>query len=236
MIVNAQQYRVSQKAKQDFDDAIAKAENQRLLAMTLGDDRAAWLLKIQIDGMRSLSDEIGEELLAFERQVDRESTRPEAIGTTHGNPLGVSWGEAPAPGALRPDGQHQSYWILSEAERLKGFIRPVRYSYAHVGSEGPRFPLRELTQEQHRRLGLHGYVGFEEYPSDYKRGLGKYWTQAELDKAGKGCRTVTSMSNSIAETYARNPKQYNLTFCVHCKQHFPVEEFVWEGTDERVGS
>jgi hypothetical protein len=186
--------------------------------------------------MKSLSNEIGEQLLAFERQVAQESSRPEAISTTHGNPLGVTWGLAPAPGALRPDGQHESYWILSQAERQKGFIRPLRHSYVHVGPEGPLFPMRELTQEQRERFGSHWYVGFEEYPINHKYGLGKYWTQAGLDRVGKGCRTTTSMGDSIAETYARNPKHYSSTFCAACKRHFPVEEFVWSGTDERVGS
>lgn len=53
------------------------------------------------------------------------------------------------------------------------------------------------------------------------------------------CGVVTTMSPAIAETYARDPHFYSGTFCVACGRHFPVGqdgEFVWEGTEEKVGS
>jgi len=50
------------------------------------------------------------------------------------------------------------------------------------------------------------------------------------------CGGVTTMALSIAETYARNPKFYGGTFCTICSEHFPLDQFVWEGTDEQVGS
>ncbi len=52
----------------------------------------------------------------------------------------------------------------------------------------------------------------------------------------KKCGVLTKMAHSIAETYARNPKLYNGTFCIGCHNHFPLDEFVWDGTDEVVGS
>jgi hypothetical protein len=33
---------------------------------------------------------------------------------------------------VRPDGQQECYLILSDEERAKGFVRPVRRSYVHV--------------------------------------------------------------------------------------------------------
>lgn len=33
---------------------------------------------------------------------------------------------------LRPDGMQKAYVVLSEQERSKGFIRPVRRSYVHL--------------------------------------------------------------------------------------------------------
>ena len=51
-----------------------------------------------------------------------------------------------------------------------------------------------------------------------------------------GCGTRTTMSQSIAETYARDPKFYSGTFCCSCGVHRPLNEFVWEGTTEQVGS
>lgn len=50
------------------------------------------------------------------------------------------------------------------------------------------------------------------------------------------CRTTTTMGRAIAETYARDPGFYSGTFCVNCKQHFPLDQFVWSGTTEQVGS
>jgi hypothetical protein len=53
------------------------------------------------------------------------------------------------------------------------------------------------------------------------------------------CGTVTTMGRAIAETYAANPSFYGATFCVNCRAHFPVGadgEFVWDGTDEKVGT
>lgn len=84
----------------------------------------------------------------------------------------------------RPNGEQEKYVVLSEDERAKGFVRPVRFSYVH----------------------------------------------------DKGCGQATSMNQKIAETYARDPSFYGGTFCSTCRDHFPVDEFVWPGTDERVGS
>lgn len=50
------------------------------------------------------------------------------------------------------------------------------------------------------------------------------------------CGTVTTMSQAIAETYARDPRFYGSTYCVRCQMHRPVAEFTWDGTTERVGS
>lgn len=85
---------------------------------------------------------------------------------------------------IDPDtGMQKGYVVLSDEERAKGFIRPVRRSYTH-----------------------------------------------------NKCSTSTRMGQSIAETYARDPAFYGGTFCSHCRDHFPVEEFIWDGTDQQVGS
>lgn len=45
------------------------------------------------------------------------------------------------------------------------------------------------------------------------------------------CRTTTTMGQTIAETYARDPSFYGGTYCVRCGMHRPVGangEFVWE--------
>lgn len=119
--------------------------------------------------------------------------------TTDGKPAdGVTVG---APQPINPEtGQHKAYWVLSEAERAKGFVRPVRDAYLHVGQAA------------------------------------KFTGSVLLSVGDDACGARTKMSGDIAETYARDPSFYGRTFCVHCRKHIAVGEFVWEGTTERVGS
>lgn len=134
----------------------------------------------------------------------------------------------------RSDGQQEAYLVLSEEERAKGFVRPVRYSYKHIGCR-PKYPTRELTPEEHERYDKFGYVCFEEYPPETGK-LGRYWTMAQLES---GCGSVTTMGDALAETYARSPAFYHATFCCACGKHFPVGmdgEFVWAEDGTPVGS
>jgi hypothetical protein len=142
---------------------------------------------------------------------------------------------------IGPDGQQKNYLVLSEEERAKGFVRPVRRRYQHVGIAGPKYPLRDLTPEEQERYKAEGYVKYEEYPkSETSSVVGSFWTQERLDKVGKGCGVVTTMGPAIAETYARDPTFYGSTFCVGCGTHLPVGEageFIWDdGSGQRVGT
>lgn len=83
-----------------------------------------------------------------------------------------------------PVPQAECYLVLSEEERAKGFIRPLRRRYVHTG----------------------------------------------------GCGAVTTMGRVLCETYARDPSFYGGTYCVGCRMHRPVAEFVWDEDGERVGS
>ena len=52
------------------------------------------------------------------------------------------------------------------------------------------------------------------------------------------CGGVTTMSQAIAETYARDPSFYSGTFCMRCRGHFPIGEdgeFIWCEMDGRKG-
>lgn len=49
------------------------------------------------------------------------------------------------------------------------------------------------------------------------------------------CGGATKVPQFVAETYAKNPKFYGKTFCVGCKDYFPVGEFMWDNTDIKVG-
>lgn len=136
-----------------------------------------------------------------------------------------------------PTSQASAYLVLSDEERAKGFVRPFRDSYRHVGPSAPKYPLRELTAEEKERHPGRNYVVYEEYPeSDESLLAGRYWTQADLDRANAGCGAVTTMARAIAETYARNPEFYGATYCIKCQMHKPVAEFVWEPDGSIVGS
>ena len=92
----------------------------------------------------------------------------------------------PGLSEIGPDGMQKSYLVLSDEDRARGFVRPVRRSYQH------------LT-----------------------------------------CGAITTMGLAIAETYARQPDFYGGTYCAACRGHFPVGEsgeFVWDGTDQKVGT
>jgi hypothetical protein len=92
----------------------------------------------------------------------------------------------PALRNIGPDGMQEKYLVLSEEERAKGYVRPLRTSYVH-----------------------------------------------------EACGAITHMGLAIAETYARDPHFYGGTFCARCRNHFPVGpngQFVWDGTDEKVGT
>jgi hypothetical protein len=131
-----------------------------------------------------------------------------------------------------PVKQAEVYIVLSEEERSKGFIRPVRDTYRHVG-EKPKYPLRDLTPEEKEQHGAYGYVKYEPYPESESPLAGMYWTR---DRLNSGCGGVTTMGRQLAETYARDPKFYGATYCVRCGKHRPVAEFVWDDDGEKVGS
>ncbi len=130
------------------------------------------------------------------------------------------------------NGQQEKYLVLSAEERSRGFIRPVRRTYTHVGIR-PKYPVRDMFPDEKERYADENYTKWEEYPKSEYPAIGRYWTDAELQS---GCNSSTIMGQTIAETYARSPKFYGATFCMRCGKHLPVGEFVWEGTDERVGS
>lgn len=126
--------------------------------------------------------------------------------------------------------QAKVYLVLSEEERVKGFVRPVRRSYTHVGPQGPRYSLKKVPVEDRPK---EDWAFYEKYPEE-ETSIGKYWTQADLDN--KGCGASTHMGLALCETYARQPNFYGATYCVGCSKHLPVEEFVWDEDGERVGS
>jgi len=53
--------------------------------------------------------------------------------TTDGQAPRAGFETAGAPAPINPaTGMHEAYWVLSEEERSKGFVRPVRELYCHL--------------------------------------------------------------------------------------------------------
>lgn len=121
---------------------------------------------------------------------------------------------------LLPSGQQKGYVVLSAEERSKGFVRPVRRTYRHVGPRTCGKPLHADRPD-----------GIVCLMTPDHRGPCEEW-----GALSKGCGTTTTMALSLAETYARDPSFYSGTFCATCGSHFPLDQFVWNGTTEQVGS
>ena len=107
-------------------------------------------------------------------------------------------------------------------------------------SDEPRKTLSDGTQiyPGHRNLKKNGqqegYVVLaeEERAKGFVRPVRRSYRHLK-------CGVVTTMGQTIAETYARSPSFYSGTFCCGCGSHFPVGkdgEFVWEGSNEKVGT
>lgn len=57
---------------------------------------------------------------------------------------------------LRPDGQQKAYVVLSEAERAKGFVEPVRDSYVHTRCQGVTTMGRSIAETYAREPEFYG--------------------------------------------------------------------------------
>ena len=161
--------------------------------------------------------------------------------TTDGMPPRPGFENAPAPAPVKDNGQHAAYWVLAEAERAKGFVRPVRRSYLHVGR---RVCGKPLLSEQ-SKLGGHRDIcilppGHDGECTMWQRVSQPEAARAEQEHMLGGCGCRTTMAIAIAETYARDPKYYGSTFCCECGVYLPVGEscqFVWDDANrERVGT
>src|SRR6266403_246345 len=107
--------------------------------------------------------------------------------TTSGEPVDVV-----RQNQTEETGQYKSYVVLCPNERAKGFIRPYRDSYEHVGIR-PRYPLRDLTEEEQIRHKDSHYAKYEEYPESESPLVGRFWTQEDLNS---GCGVVTHMGKA----------------------------------------
>ena len=96
-------------------------------------------------------------------------------------------------GQKNETGQHEIYLVLSEEERDKGFVRPVRDSYVHVGRYRNYAGIDKMLTEDEQKEMMKEYP----HPEPYVAVLGINGSDGK---------------------------------------HLPVDEFIWDGTDENVGS
>lgn len=129
-------------------------------------------------------------------------------------------------------GETFTYVVPSSAvalsiERMKAAAIPVDRS-ARVLTDGSPVTAdhRELLPSGQQK----GYVvlSAEERAKGFVRPVRRTYRHAT-------CGALTTMGLALAETYARDPSFYSGTFCVTCGSHFPLDQFVWDGTTEQVG-
>jgi len=69
---------------------------------------------------------------------------------------------------------------------------------------------------------------------DDVRTAADWWLSTERPTVDVGAETT--MGLALCETYARDPNFYGATYCVGCRMHRPVAEFVWSEDGQTVGS
>jgi hypothetical protein len=141
-------------------------------------------------------------------------------------------------------GQHASYIVLCDEERQKGFVRPYRDRYQHVGPlvcgavpighEYPRCVLPPGHAGGHNGGGSVWMGGVSD-PVRRSQSINDRPGMRFVERVG-GCGAVTTMGRALSETYARDPAFYGATFCCTCNAHYPVAEFVWTADGQQVGS
>lgn len=135
--------------------------------------------------------------------------------------------------------RHLAHLLLKHAEESEDEARrkaaaaiPVDRSNIQLTDGSPvTLDHREIIQGGVRDGQQKGYIVLSD--AERAKGFVRPYRDSYMHKP---CRTTTTMGRTIAETYARDPKFYGETFCVHCKHHFPLDQFVWSGTNEQVGS
>lgn len=99
-------------------------------------------------------------------------------------------------------------------------------------AEEPRRTLTDGRQiyPEHRNLKQNGQQQDYVVLADEERAKG-FVRPVRRTYVHEKCGGATTMGQTLAETYARQPDFYSGTFCVGCGKHFPVGadgEFVWD--------
>lgn len=163
-----------------------------------------------------------------------ELSENQASASDRGN---TSFTQAIDDSGLIPLGGQNAPIDPSNRVLVSGKPVPDDYSHTKLKENGQQQDYIVLSKEEIekgfvrpvRRKYIHAGINptFQEYQENH----------FEVIKPGEGgCGVLTIISLSIAETYAAKPDFYEGTFCCGCNKHFPLEHFVWEGTNQIVGS
>ena len=134
------------------------------------------------------------------------------------------------------------YQWVSRTPRPKKCPRCQRWQPGWKTETGPGVTLNSGEPVTPDDLEIDPATGMQRgYPllsleTEEERAKGYMYMPAVRSYVHLRCGTTTTMHESIAETYARAPKFVGGTLCVSCQRHFPFSEFVWEGTDQKVGT
>lgn len=134
--------------------------------------------------------------------------------------------------------------VAASLEKFEDGLKQVKTAFADKAAVPPcDRSQRTLTDgspvtEDHTDLKPNGQQkGYVVLSAEERaKGFVRPVRQVYVHRTPKGCGTLTRMSLEIAETYARDPKFYSGTFCVGCGTHLPLNEFVWDKTNEELGS
>lgn len=125
----------------------------------------------------------------------------------------------------------QKYANLAEESAKAKQPKPIPVNYDAVTlTDGS--PVTEDHREIEPSTGMQkGYVvlSAEERANGFVRPVRRSYKHLS-------CGSTTTMGIALAETYARCPDFYSGTFCSNCREHYPLDQFVWSGTTEQVGS
>lgn len=118
----------------------------------------------------------------------------------------------------------QKYWQEREA-----VMPPVNRAARVLTNGSPETPDHREIDPVTGMQKAYIVLSAEERAKGFVRPVRQTYTHAT-------CGTDTTMGQALAETYARDPKFYSGTFCCRCRTHLPLDEFVWKGTDEKLGT
>lgn len=117
-------------------------------------------------------------------------------------------------------------------------IRALTWGIRHLGISADE----EVTMldgspvtDDHRAIQPTGMQKGYVVLSEAERAKG-YVRAVRASYVHDACEKVTTMAVPLAQTMARKPTFYSHAFCATCREHYPVAEFKWCGTEERVGS